>query len=151
MVDTNAFSTLLLSPSVSSSSDSQCSRDSLLTRSNTSSPPTRSMREWIKMADGASSADKKSHAQVRSEDVGAQESSSRSKTKDALRDQTASSAAARHDSDTRALQPHQQDAPQPHPTTEYRVYKRRWFGLFQLVLLNIIVSWDVCANLPMLT
>ena len=29
------------------------------------------------------------------------------------------------------------------PTIEYRVYKRRWFGLFQLVLLNIIVSWDV--------
>ncbi|KAI9806126.1 MAG: hypothetical protein M1833_004533 [Piccolia ochrophora] len=27
-----------------------------------------------------------------------------------------------------------------HP--EYRVYKRRWFGLLQLVLLNIIVSWD---------
>ena len=26
---------------------------------------------------------------------------------------------------------------------EYKVYKRRWFGLFQLVLLNIIVSWDV--------
>ncbi|KAH8812009.1 major facilitator superfamily domain-containing protein [Xylogone sp. PMI_703] len=25
---------------------------------------------------------------------------------------------------------------------EYKVYKRRWFGLFQLVLLNIIVSWD---------
>lgn len=25
---------------------------------------------------------------------------------------------------------------------EYRVYKRRFFGLFQLVLLNIIVSWD---------
>lgn len=25
----------------------------------------------------------------------------------------------------------------------YRVYKRRWFGLTQLVLLNIIVSWDV--------
>ena len=25
----------------------------------------------------------------------------------------------------------------------YRVYKRRWFGLVQLVLLNIIVSWDV--------
>ncbi|MCJ1424797.1 hypothetical protein MMC29_002685 [Sticta canariensis] len=24
----------------------------------------------------------------------------------------------------------------------YRVYKRRWFGLFQLVLLNIVVSWD---------
>lgn len=27
----------------------------------------------------------------------------------------------------------------------YRVYKRRWFGLFQLVLLNIVVSWDVSA------
>ncbi|KAI9845978.1 MAG: hypothetical protein M1837_004384 [Sclerophora amabilis] len=25
---------------------------------------------------------------------------------------------------------------------EYRVYKRRWFGLVQLVLLNVIVSWD---------
>jgi hypothetical protein len=28
-------------------------------------------------------------------------------------------------------------------TQQYRVYKRRWFGLLQLVLLNIIVSWDV--------
>lgn len=26
---------------------------------------------------------------------------------------------------------------------EYRVYKRRWFGLIQLVLLNIIGSWGV--------
>ncbi|KAK3292702.1 major facilitator superfamily domain-containing protein [Chaetomium fimeti] len=25
---------------------------------------------------------------------------------------------------------------------EYKVYKRRWFGLLQLTLLNIIVSWD---------
>ena len=25
----------------------------------------------------------------------------------------------------------------------YRVYKRRFFGLCQLVLLNIVVSWDV--------
>ncbi|KAF2434477.1 MFS general substrate transporter [Tothia fuscella] len=25
---------------------------------------------------------------------------------------------------------------------QFRVYKRRWFGLFQLVLLNIVVSWD---------
>lgn len=29
---------------------------------------------------------------------------------------------------------------------QYRVYKRRWFGLIQLVLLNIIVSWDVSTN-----
>lgn len=27
----------------------------------------------------------------------------------------------------------------------YKVYKRRWFGLVQLTLLNIIVSWDVSA------
>ena len=27
----------------------------------------------------------------------------------------------------------------------YKVYKRRWFGLLQLALLNIIVSWDVSA------
>jgi hypothetical protein len=30
-----------------------------------------------------------------------------------------------------------------HAATTYKVYKRRWFGLFQLALLNIIVSWDV--------
>ena len=29
--------------------------------------------------------------------------------------------------------------------TEYRVYKIRWFGLAQLILLNIVVSWDVGA------
>lgn len=28
---------------------------------------------------------------------------------------------------------------------EYKVYRRRYFGLFQLVLLNIIVSWDVSS------
>ena len=28
----------------------------------------------------------------------------------------------------------------------YRVYKRRWFGLMQLVLMNIIVSWDVSLD-----
>lgn len=28
-------------------------------------------------------------------------------------------------------------------TVEYKSYKRRWFGLAQLVLLNIVVSWDV--------
>ena len=39
---------------------------------------------------------------------------------------------------------------EPEDTTvplEYRVYKRRFFGLFQLVLLNIVVSWDVCCLL----
>lgn len=28
----------------------------------------------------------------------------------------------------------------------FRVYKRRWFGLAQLVLLNVVVSWDVCIS-----
>ena len=40
-----------------------------------------------------------------------------------------------------------QSLPERTPPTpghrEYKVYKRRWFGLMQLVLLNIIVSWDV--------
>ena len=27
--------------------------------------------------------------------------------------------------------------------THFKVYKRRWFGLAQLVLLNVVVSWDV--------
>lgn len=30
-----------------------------------------------------------------------------------------------------------------HGSPAYKVYKRRWFGLIQLTLLNIIVSWDV--------
>lgn len=28
----------------------------------------------------------------------------------------------------------------------YRTYRRRWFGLVQLTLLNIIVSWDVSRS-----
>ncbi|RYO94186.1 hypothetical protein DL766_002729 [Monosporascus sp. MC13-8B] len=32
--------------------------------------------------------------------------------------------------------------------TEYKVYKRRWFGLLQLTLLNIIVSWDWMTFAP---
>lgn len=33
-------------------------------------------------------------------------------------------------------------------STEYRTYKRRWFGLAQLTLMNIIVSWDVSLEFP---
>lgn len=29
---------------------------------------------------------------------------------------------------------------------EFKVYKRRWFGVAQLVLLNIVVSWDVSGR-----
>jgi hypothetical protein len=37
-------------------------------------------------------------------------------------------------------------SPDPFPTgTVYKVYKRRFWGLTQLVLLNIVVSWDVSA------
>jgi hypothetical protein len=35
-------------------------------------------------------------------------------------------------------------SPDPFSTvTVYKVYKRRFWGLAQLVLLNIVVSWDV--------
>ncbi len=33
------------------------------------------------------------------------------------------------------------------PATGYRTYKRRWFGLVQLVLMNIVVSWCVSSIL----
>lgn len=36
---------------------------------------------------------------------------------------------------------------QSYSHTHYKVYKRRWFGLLQLVLLNVVVSWDVCVSL----
>ncbi len=32
----------------------------------------------------------------------------------------------------------------------YRLYKRRWIGLVQLALLNIIVSWDVSLPLVLM-
>lgn len=32
---------------------------------------------------------------------------------------------------------------QTYSHAHFRVYKRRWLGLAQLVLLNIVVSWDV--------
>jgi hypothetical protein len=98
------------------------------------------MREWIKMADNA---DKKSHVVVDVEDGPG--SSSTSKSKDAA--QQATSFLDANSSDTRAPQS-EADASQPHngAGVEYRVYKRRWFGLFQLVLLNIIVSWDVSVE-----
>ena len=37
----------------------------------------------------------------------------------------------------------ERNSPREAPDQEYRVYKRRFFGLTQLILLNIIVSWDV--------
>lgn len=47
------------------------------------------------------------------------------------------------------------DAANDVPTSQegilvYKVYKRRWFGLLQLTLMNIIVSWDVSLSLVFL-
>jgi hypothetical protein len=39
---------------------------------------------------------------------------------------------------------------QTYSHTHFKVYKRRWFGLAQLVLLNVVVSWDVCIRLQLL-
>ena len=36
-------------------------------------------------------------------------------------------------------------------TEVYKVYRQRWFGMIQLVLLNIIVSWDVSITTQILT
>jgi FLVCR family MFS transporter 7 len=36
---------------------------------------------------------------------------------------------------------------QTYSHSHFKVYRRRWFGLGQLVLLNIVVSWDVCLAL----
>jgi hypothetical protein len=95
------------------------------------------MHEWIKMDDSGDTSSSKSPANVHTEGLASPASPSKSNhtTEEATR---IDSALTQH-----PLQPHDdsdQLAPQPQ---EYRVYKRRWFGLFQLVLLNIIVSWDV--------
>ena len=55
------------------------------------------------------------------------------------------------DADARAAQPKRRrfglgKREQSHSHTHYLVYKRRWLGLAQLVLLNIVVSWDVSAH-----
>ncbi|KAL8761570.1 MAG: hypothetical protein Q9194_007676, partial [Teloschistes cf. exilis] len=79
--------------------------------------------EWEEMADRSSSAaDTKAPVieNTQTRDTTASEQSSGS---DAVRDARDSSGG--------------DQAP-----TMYRVYKRRWFGLLQLVLMNIIVSWD---------
>lgn len=39
------------------------------------------------------------------------------------------------------------DVSSPGEPVVYKVYKIRWFGLMQLVLLNIVVSWDVSNTL----
>jgi FLVCR family MFS transporter 7 len=43
-----------------------------------------------------------------------------------------------------------QEKSQSYSHTHFKVYKRRWFGLAQLCLLNIVVSWDVSSILTQL-
>ena len=43
------------------------------------------------------------------------------------------------------IQRKRQSSSQEQP--QYRVYKRRWIGLWQLVLLNIVISWDVSRTI----
>ena len=50
------------------------------------------------------------------------------------------------DGEGEAQAPASNGRPKPKQTyshAHYKVYKRRWLGLAQLVLLNIVVSWDV--------
>lgn len=58
------------------------------------------------------------------------------------RDTTAGTASLTNVESFAPLDP-EAEARSPDQATQFRVYKRRWFGLLQLVLLNIIVSWDV--------
>ena len=89
---------------------------------------------WVKMSDIAPvqthrSTDK-GVAQVEEDSYGnAQGSSSRS-----------ISGEAETQAATRGRRP---KANQTYSHTHFKVYKRRWLGLGQLVLLNIVVSWDV--------
>lgn len=59
----------------------------------------------------------------------------------ALKDSTSPEISAEHQDLDGAAQDHEEE----NPPRAYRVYKRRWFGLMQLVLMNIIVSWDVSS------
>ncbi|PHH63894.1 hypothetical protein CDD81_5342 [Ophiocordyceps australis] len=40
------------------------------------------------------------------------------------------------------------ESPTNGTSTEYRTYKRRWFGLVQLTLMNIVISWDWLTYAP---
>jgi len=54
---------------------------------------------------------------------------------------SSSSAQRTHDADASI----ESSAPRRRNVGEYKVYKRRWFGVVQLVLLNTVVSWDVSS------
>ncbi|KAL9022344.1 MAG: hypothetical protein Q9185_000459 [Variospora sp. 1 TL-2023] len=60
------------------------------------------------------------------------------------KDSTSPEISAEHQDLDGAAQDHEEE----NPPRAYRVYKRRWFGLMQLVLMNIIVSWDWLSYSP---
>ncbi|KAF2675137.1 MFS general substrate transporter [Microthyrium microscopicum] len=47
-----------------------------------------------------------------------------------------------HEMSVASSSPSAGSAPRNVMEPEFRTYKRRWFGLIQLILLNIVVSWD---------
>lgn len=102
------------------------SRDNLLnddSRDRDHETTTDAMREWIKMD---SPAQDKIAARVRGEEVAGERAKHST--------QHEATIGGHHTEEARLA---------TNLPAQYRVYKRRWFGLFQLVLLNIIVSWDV--------
>jgi FLVCR family MFS transporter 7 len=54
-----------------------------------------------------------------------------------------SSAAGEGQGEGRGRRPWARKKQKSYSHVHYKVYKRRWFGLAQLVLLNVVVSWDV--------
>lgn len=90
--------------------------------------------EWEEMADRGSPTDTKDPIIIedtQTQDITASEQSSGLE---------ASQDAARDSSD---------GGDEAQPPVVYRVYKRRWFGLLQLVLMNIIGSWGVSLTLSL--
>ncbi|KAI4101624.1 MAG: hypothetical protein L6R37_004857 [Teloschistes peruensis] len=85
--------------------------------------------EWEEMADRSSSAADTKDPVIENTQTRDTTASEQSSGSDAVRDARDSSGG--------------DQAP-----TVYRVYKRRWFGLLQLVLMNIIVSWDWLSFSP---
>lgn len=57
---------------------------------------------------------------------------------------------ARNETEVHGLEPGRPSEDVEVPIS-YKVYKRRWFGLIQLILLNIVVSWDVRISKPKLS
>jgi hypothetical protein len=98
---------------------------------------------WVKMEDFNDSVDRAETRSIKTKDTVQERGQASYET---LAQQSTSSTFNNTNRDTtEARNEHR------HGHTTHKVYKRRWFGLVQLVLLNIVVSWDVRAPfLPIL-